>query len=167
MSEMNTTIYWSKVKPDAKIPEKDRENAGYDVYACFEEDFIRISPHETKLISTGIASMCTPNYCFILKERGSTGSKGLAQRCGVIDSGYRGEWFIPLTNTTDKSIIITKEEKFIEYLKGDCIIFPSEKAICQAILVPVPNTEAKIVEYQELLKYVSERGTNRLGSSGK
>ena len=27
---------------------------GFDIYACFDEDYIVINPHETKLIPTGI-----------------------------------------------------------------------------------------------------------------
>ena len=96
---MHTTVKFAKVRPTAKIPTKRVEDAGYDIYANFEEPFILINPHETKMIPTGIASACDTDYCFVLKERGSTGTKGMAQRCGIIDSGYRSEWFVPITNT--------------------------------------------------------------------
>ena len=99
---MNTTVKFARVRPTAIIPTKRDEDAGFDIYADFEDDFIIIDPHTTTLIPTGIASACDADYCFILKERGSTGSKGIAQRCGVIDSGYRNEWFVPITNTTNK-----------------------------------------------------------------
>lgn len=105
---MTTNIKFAKVRPDAKIPSKRQEDMGFDIYACFDEDYIQISPHETKLIPTGIASSCDPEYGFLLRERGSTGSKGIALRCGVIDSGYRNEWFVGLTNTTDKEFFISK-----------------------------------------------------------
>lgn len=167
MSIMSTTVYWAKLYPDAKIPEKDPENAGFDVYPCFEESFIRILPHETKSIPTGIASMCTPNYCFILKERGSTGIKGIAQRCGVIDSGYRGEWFVPITNTASRPLVIIKEGERGDGFSDNPIICPYEKAICQALLVPVPNVEVETLDYQALLGFQSNRGIGCLGSSGK
>ena len=106
---MITNVKFAKVKPDAKIPDKRDEDMGFDIYACFEEDYIRILPHETKLIPTGIASSCDPEYGFVLRERGSTGSKGIALRAGVIDSGYRSEWFVGITNTNDmKNLFITK-----------------------------------------------------------
>ena len=38
------TIYFAKVKPEAKIPSKRDEDAGYDIYACFEEDFVKFEP---------------------------------------------------------------------------------------------------------------------------
>lgn len=82
-------IFFAKTRETAKLPLKDPENAGLDVYADFEEPYKLVPPHETILIPTGIASSCSPDYCFILKERSSTGIKGIAQRGGVIDSGYR------------------------------------------------------------------------------
>ena len=81
---MNTTVRFAKVRPTAVIPTKRDEDAGFDIYANFEDDFMIINPHTTVMIPTGIASVCDTDYCFILKERGSTGTKGIAQRCGRI-----------------------------------------------------------------------------------
>lgn len=163
---MNTTIYFAKVRPDAKIPTKRVEDAGYDIYADFNVNYMIIMPQETTMIPTGIASACSDDYCFILKERGSTGTKGMAQRCGVIDSGYRGEWFVPITNTTDKPIIIFKAGRkpslFTEFIE-----YPYEKAICQAMLVPVPKTEVKEISFEDLKNIKSERSDGALGSSLK
>jgi len=163
-------VYFSKVKEGAIIPSKSVENAGYDIYACFEEDEIFIYPGEIKLIPTGIASACSNNYYFQLQERGSTGTKGMAVRCGVIDSGYRNEWFVPINNTTTKTIIITKDiektkDKF-KYNINDTLC-PYSKAICQAVLLPVPKVEVKEITYEELKSFTSERGIGALGSTGK
>ena len=35
-------LVFAKVKPDAIIPTKKTENAGYDIYACFDEAYIEI-----------------------------------------------------------------------------------------------------------------------------
>lgn len=165
---MMNNIYFAKTNPKAHIPTKRAEDAGYDIYACFEEDYIEIKPHETKMIPTGIASACSPDYCFILKERGSTGSKGMAQRCGIIDSGYRGEWFCPITNTTDMTIRICKESVIDKCAKVAGVrTYPYEKAICQALVVPVPSLEVKELSYDEIVKINSERGIGALGSSNK
>ena len=72
-------LVFAKVRPDAIIPTKDNENAGYDIYANFEEDYIIIPPHKTTLISTGIASAISDKYYLQVHERGSTGSKGIKQ----------------------------------------------------------------------------------------
>lgn len=163
---MIETIYFSKVRPDAIIPSKDEENAGYDIYANFEDEYIIIPPRTTKMISTGLASACSPDFYFQLFERGSTGTKGIAQRCGVIDSGYRNEWFVPLTNTTDKLLWISKHvNKFIDDEVN--IWYPYSKAICQAVLLPVPKTEVVEKDYEELKLMISERGMGSLGSTNK
>lgn len=164
---MITTVKFAKVRPSAIIPTKRIEDAGYDIYANFDEDYIAISPHETKMIPTGIASACDVDYCFILKERGSTGSKGIAQRCGVIDSGYRNEWFVPITNTTDKTLYIVKNNSDISVNIKDGFTYPYEKAICQVIVVPVPYVEVEEYTYEELKAIPSQRGNGALGSSGK
>lgn len=169
---MHTTVKFAKVRPTAKIPTKRVEDAGYDIYADFEEPFILINPHETVMIPTGIASACDTDYCFVLKERGSTGTKGIAQRCGIIDSGYRDEWFVPITNTTDDYIMIAKSDNTSTDVFGSIpmkkiIRYPYEKAICQALVVPVPTVDVEEYTYEELLAIPSSRGTGALGSSGK
>lgn len=64
--KMITTVKFAKTKPNAIIPTKRLEDAGYDVYPCFDEDYIIIKPHTTVIIPTGIASACDTDYCFVL-----------------------------------------------------------------------------------------------------
>lgn len=159
-------IFFAKVRPDAIIPSKKEEDAGYDIYANFEDDVLIIPSHKTKMVPTGIASVCSPDFYFQLQERGSTGSKGIAQRCGVIDSGYRNEWFVPLTNTTHKTMYISK--LFNTYDEDEVSIhYPYNKAIAQVVLLPVPKTEVIEMSYEDLKTVISERGMNCLGSSNK
>lgn len=177
---MKANVKFAKVRPDAKIPSKRQEDMGFDIYACFEEDYIVFQPHETKLISTGIASSCDPEYGFLLRERGSTGSKGMALRCGVLDSGYRNEWFIGITNSTDEYMFITKlesRETMLDYFgnnfgalfneTSDFTFYPYSKAIAQALVVPVPEVEVEELSYEDLKAIPSERGLGALGSSSK
>lgn len=101
-------IHWAKVRPNAIIPTKRTEDAGFDLYACFYEDLMIIPPHKVILVPTGIASAFDNNIVVKLSERGSTGTKQMAQRCGVIDSGFRGEIKVPISNLNDVPIIISK-----------------------------------------------------------
>lgn len=182
-------LYFAKLREDVKMPTKDSENAGYDIYANFKEDYMLIQPHETKMIPTGLLSACSEDYVILLQERGSTGTKGIAQRCGVIDSGYRGEWFVPITNTTNKPLYIVKKEKLYDLketlksenegsygiimqntetvLEDHVTIYPYEKAITQAIIVPVPKMEVQETSVDELRAIPSKRGEGKTGSSGK
>ena len=173
-------IYFTKLKEDAKIPSKTSGNAGYDVYAVFDEPYKIIKPHETVMIPTGIASIIDEKHYFQLFERGSTGTKGIGQRCGVIDSSYRGEWFIPITNHNNSPLVITKAgstdkglQHRLEYewdssWPEDIIIYyPYEKALTQAVLLPVPTTMVYEISNEEFSKYGTDRGIGMLGSSGK
>ena len=182
-------IKFAKLHKDAKIPSKTSENAGYDIYAAFDEDYIVIKPHETKMIPTGLCSAFPEDYVMVLKERGSTGTKGIGQRSGIVDASYRGEWFVPVTNHNNKYLIITKltPEKtrvdfevninkdvtsfmpkfMVDGIFVDAIFYPYEKAITQALLLPVPQTEIEECTIEEIHAIKSERGTGKLGSSNK
>ena len=163
-------IYWAKVKEQAIIPTKREEDAGYDLYPCFEEDYIEIAPLTTKLVPLGVASAFDANYVLILKERGSSGTKGLAQRSGVIGSGYRGEYMAPVTNVNNKPIRIAKKEVVDTWSnceKEQILIYPYEKAICQGVLLVMPSLESEEISYEALQQIESQRGSGRLGSSGK
>lgn len=170
---MDAKVKFAKVKEGAVVPSKRDEDMGFDIYACFDEDYIVINPHETKLIPTGIASACDPEYGFLLKERGSTGSKGIALRCGVIDSGYRAQWFVGLNNTTDKVLFISKlseEETYTKYYSDIILpsfVYPYSKAIAQALVIPIPHTTIEEISYEDLCAIESERGMGALGSSNK
>lgn len=157
-------ILFAKIKDNAIIPTKRPEDAGYDIYACIDED-LQIMPHGTVKVPTGIISAFSPDKVAILKERSSTGSRGLEQRCGVIDSGYRGEWLIPLTNGTDKRMVITRTPDL--YMKELWITIPAEKAIAQAIILNLPDTHSVECSSHEIMLLKSERGSGGFGSSGK
>ena len=167
---MVANIKFAKVKPNAKIPTKRIEDAGFDLYACIEdyEDWICVPPHSSKLIPTGIASAFNSDWAIIFRERGSTGVKNMKINAGVIDSGFRGEYFVSLYNGNDVPVYITK------YMDGeqapepkDAILYPYSKAIAQALVIPVPKTEVEEITYDELKEIASERGMGALGSSNK
>ena len=165
---MIANIKFAKVRPDAKIPTKRFEDAALDIYSCFEEDWVEIPAHSSKLISTGIASAFDPEWAIVFRERGSTGTKNIKINAGVLDSGFRNEWFVSLYNGNDVPVYIAK------YLDGEqapekqeAIVYPYDKAIAQALVIPVPEVEVEEIPYGELKTIPSERGTGMLGSSGK
>ena len=117
IGEKELEIIFAKVKENAIIPSKEEENAGFDIYACWDgvekKDKI-IKPHTTKLIPTGIACALPINYYFQVEERGSTGSKGIKKSAGVVDSGYRGEIFIAISNVNDKYVIFGDKDTYLQ-----------------------------------------------------
>ena len=167
LTMMKQKINISKVREGAIIPSKRIEDGGYDLYPCFDEDYIIILPHKTKLIPTGLATAFSSDYIMLLRERGSTGAKGMALRSGVVDSGYRGEIFVGITNTNDFPIVILKNLEDTTWEKHHYIIYPYEKAIAQAFFVEPPKVEFEEIPYDELKEISSERGAGKLGSSNK
>lgn len=157
-------LFFAKVKENAIIPTKHEENAGYDVYCCCDEDII-INPHETLLVPTGIACAIDNGHYMQLLERGSTGSIGMKESCGVIDSSYRGEIFAAIYNGGDRTLVITDTVDKVD--KNVYLYYPKKKAICQGVVLPVPNMNVKEISYDELKKIPSIRGDGKLGSSGK
>ena len=170
-------IYFAKIRPTAIIPTKKEEDAGYDMYANFEEDYFVIEPHATRAVPTGIACAFSSRYYAQVEERSSTGKIGMKKSSGVMDSGYRGEYLIMTYNTNDIPLVISKiaademtEEFEVNgktYKKSEVIVYPYTKAVCQVVLHEVPALEEKEISYEELLSIKSERGTGAFGHSGK
>lgn len=170
-------IYFAKTNPNAIIPTKKLEDAGYDFYACFDDDYFVIQSGETKPIPTGIATAFSPKYYAQVEERSSMAKLGIKKSGGVIDSGYRGEWLIMTYNTNKKPFVISKtdldaipktfEIDGVTYNKNEVILYPYKKAIAQAVMQEVPALQTKEVSYEELLQEKSERGTGGFGSSNK
>ena len=195
------TIKFAKVKESAVIPTKERENAGFDIYACWEgiskSDKI-FKPHQTKNIPTGVACALPIDYYFQIEERGSTGSKGIKRSAGVVDSGFRGEIFVSITNANDRYLIFGDKESYLdealEELKkwqnvdvdnltdldiSDMTNFLVKQygkdfeELSDAEKMDVikntykDNLPTEEINYEDLKKIPSKRGTGILGSSGK
>ena len=170
-------IYFAKIRPTAIIPTKKDEDAGYDMYANFEEDYFVIEPFQTKAVPTGIAMAFSPKYYAQVEERSSTGKIGMKKSAGVMDSGYRGEYLIMIYNANTKPLVLSKvsldemPEEFVvnekAYQKAEIVYYPYTKAICQLVLHEVPVFESKEISYEELCGIKSERGKGGFGSSNK
>lgn len=169
----NNLIYFAKMRVDALIPKKKDEDAGYDLYAAFDEDLIIINPHKTGLIPTGIAWASSSDFYMQIEERSSTGSKGIKTSGGIIDSGYRGEIKVAIYNTNDIPLIFSpkSEEDVNEILKkkgiflDNYIYYSTSKAIAQGILHRVEKMEIKEISLEALQSIPSIRGDKGWGSS--
>lgn len=170
--KLNVTIYWDTLNMKAKMPTKRDEDAGFDIYSDSTEDIV-LKPNETKFFSTGLRSAFPSNFWIEIKERGSTGAVGLSVRSGVIDSGYRGEWKIMLTNVNKYPVVFSHSVDKVTYIKGKIfknkikkVIYPLSKAIAQAVVIPLPYIECKLDRTAVDLD-PSERGETGWGASGK
>lgn len=138
-----------KAKPSAKIPTWGSLNAaGADLYACLDDLFIEIPPHETVMIPLGIKTEFTPGYAAMLYARSGLASKkhlAPANKVGVIDADYRGEWMIALHNHSNQSQVIENGER-----------------IAQVVFHEIEHPEFEEVD----ILSDTERGNGGFGSTG-
>jgi len=147
----DTVIKIKRLTDTAIVPTKSRKtDAGYDLYA--DED-IAIYPEDTKLISTGIAFAIPDGYAGLIWDRSGLGSKGIHRHAGVVDSSYRGEVKVALSNSRARDVEFTDNIYFIS--KGD--------RIAQILFQKVPHFD--LVETEELDG--TSRGSSGFGSSGR
>ena len=142
-------IQLKKLKEKALLPTRGSEHAaGYDLYACLEED-VFIAPGQTVKIGTGLA-VAVPEGFFgaVFARSGLASKEGLrpANCVGVCDSDYRGEYIIALHNDSDMTRTVRH---------GDRI----------AQLVILPFLPAEFEECDSLPE--TARGAGGFGSTGK
>ena len=93
-----------RLRPNAKLPVYgSAEAAGSDLFACLDED-VTVAPGATVWIPTGLAMEIPKGYAGLIYARsGIACKKGLApaNKVGVVDSDYRGEFTVVLHNHGD------------------------------------------------------------------
>lgn len=138
-----------KIRPNAVIPTYGScDAAGADLYACLDAP-ITIAPGETLMIPTGLAMEIPQYHAGLIFARSSMGAKrGLApaNKVGVIDPDYRGEFMVALHNHSSQPQEITPGER-----------------IAQLVIVPVVTPG--FTECEELSDTL--RGSGGFGSTGK
>ena len=95
-------ITFKKLDSSAVIPKRATPgSAGMDICACLHEPVV-LAPGEIKLIPTGLtAEPDESDVALLIYPRSGLSSKygiSLANCVGVVDSDYRGAWFVPLIN---------------------------------------------------------------------
>lgn len=134
----------------AIIPTKShKSDAGYDLYATHNAV---IYPEDTVVIGTGVGFGIPKGFAGLIWDRSGNGSKGLHRHGGVIDSGYRGEVKVALSNTLSHERML--DNVFI-INKGD--------RIAQILFQKVPHFD--LVEVDDLEE--SDRMDGSFGSTGK
>lgn len=95
------TIRVKRVRASAVLPTYGSPGAaGADLYACLEEDIV-VAPGESAFVPTGLAMEIPQGYAGLIYARSGLACKrGLApaNKVGVVDSDYRGEFMVVLHN---------------------------------------------------------------------
>lgn len=107
------------LRPGAKLPTYGTEfSAGADLYACLEENVV-IAPGQTCKIPTGIAMELPIGCAGLIYARSSMGTKkGLApaNKVGVVDSDYRGEFLVFLHNHGTEAQTVAHGDRIAQLL---------------------------------------------------
>ena len=92
------------------------EAAGADLYACIDTDIV-IDPGKSAFVPTGLAMELPQGYVGLIYARSGLACKrGLApaNKVGVIDSDYRGEFIVVLHNHGDEPQTISHGERIAQ-----------------------------------------------------
>lgn len=138
-----------RLKPNAILPTYgSAEAAGADLYACLAEP-VTIAPGQTVFVPTGIAMEIPRGYAGLAYARSGLACKqdlAPANKVGVIDSDYRGEFMIALHNHGREVRTVSNGDR-----------------IAQLVITPVYTPG--FAEVEELSD--TSRGTGGFGSTGK
>lgn len=142
-------LTFKKLDPRAVIPSRATSgSAGLDLCACLDAP-VTIEAGEIKMIPLGItAEPDREDIALLIYPRSGLSSKygvSLANCVGVVDSDYRGAWFVPLINHG-------KEPFTVEHGMRIAQLIPT------SILMPEIEVSDQISE--------TERGAGGFGSSG-
>lgn len=106
-----------KLKPGATMPTYgSADAAGADLYACLDCD-ITIAPGESVFIPTGLAMEIPKGFAGLIYARSGLACKrGLApaNKVGVVDSDYRGEFMIVLHNHGSQTQTVSHGERIAQ-----------------------------------------------------
>lgn len=142
-------LTFKKIDEKAIIPSRATEySAGLDIYACLDEP-ITIESGEIKMIPTGLTAMTDCNdVAMLIYPRSGLATKygiSLANCVGVVDSDYRGAWFIPLINHGKQPFVVEHGMRIAQLIPTK-VLFPE-------------------IEISDTLTE-TERGESGFGSSG-
>ncbi len=138
-----------KLTSTAKLPTRGSASAaGYDLYADIEKE-VRIAPHTTEMIGTGLSMEIPEGYFGAIFARSGLASREAlrpANCVGVVDSDYRGPFMIALHNDGEQERVITPGERIAQ-------------------LVVIPYLPVEFIEADTLSD--TGRGSGGFGSTGK
>lgn len=142
-------LTFKKIDEKAIIPSRaTKYSAGLDICACLDAPVI-IKPNEIKMIPTGLTAMTDfDDVAMLIYPRSGLATKygvSLANCVGVVDSDYRGAWFIPLINHGEQPFTVEHGMRIAQLIPTK-VLFPE-------------------IEISDTLTE-TERGEGGFGSSG-
>lgn len=141
------SVLVKKLDPEATIPTRATDgSAGWDLYSL--KDY---SMEQHQIVETGIALDIPQGFVGMVFVRSGLGFKKkitISNSCGIIDSDYRGEVKVALSD-------LKKEFEVEEIKKGD--------RVAQILFIELPSTT--LIVSDKLTE--TKRGDGGFGSSGR
>ena len=143
------TVKVKKLDPRAVLPSRGSPfSAGADLRACMDAP-VTVAPGETVFIHTGLTAEIPEGYAgFVFARSGLASKQGLApaNKVGVVDSDYRGEYMVALHNHAAAPVTVNPGDR-----------------VAQLVILPVML--ADFVEADALTD--TQRGEGGFGSTGR
>jgi dUTP pyrophosphatase len=148
--DLNVKALSSKIGTEIPIPfYATPGSAAMDLHACLDAP-LELAPRQLMSIPTGLAiALPSADYVALIFARSGLGIRHgitLSNGVGVIDSDYRGEVLVGLTNLSDTPYTIQPGDR-----------------IAQLCIMPVTRAEVRMSD----ILTETERGTGGFGSTGK
>lgn len=154
-----------RIRP-VKMPEKGTpQSAGFDFFIPsswpittqgghqISLDTIFLGPSKSILIPSGIKAIIPEGYCLVFFNKSGVANKlGLQVGACVVDSDYRGEIHLHVTNTGREGVELKTGMKLV-----------------QGLVLPVPEigiTEIEWEEWERSTELKTDRGEGGFGSTG-
>lgn len=138
-----------RLRENAKMPTFGTDQAaGADLYACLDGE-VTVAPGQTAFIPTGLSMAIPDGFVGLVFARSGLACKSdlaPANKVGVIDSDYRGEFLVALHNHG-----------------GEIRTVSSGERIAQLLIMPVAHPSYR--ETDTLPE--TQRGAGGFGSTGK
>lgn len=161
-------VKFKRLNSKARIPSKKAGDAGYDL---FTPSYFKLLPLERKVIPLGFSIEIPFGYVGLIWDRsGHAAKQGIKVMAGVVDSTYRGEvgvvvtnlnsfdWLNNLVSCLAKDKELLAQQKFFQ--PNGTWEVSNDTAIAQMLFQKVEDVDFEEVE--ELSS--SERGNRGLGS---
>lgn len=138
-----------RLRDNARLPVYGTAlSAGADLCACLDAP-VTIAPGQTQLIPLGISVELPEGYAGLVFARSGLATKrhlAPANKVGIIDADYRGQWFVPLHNHGPVPQTVEDGERIAQ-------------------LMITPFLTGQFIEAEQLSETV--RGSGGFGSTGE
>lgn len=119
-----------RVRPQAVLPVRATPgSAGLDLHACIEAP-LTLEPGQRAMVPTGLAAAIPQGVAGMIYARSSLGAKfgiALSNGVGVVDSDYRGEICVGLSNFSAEPYTIQPGERVAQLVLQPVLCLPVQE----------------------------------------